>query len=185
MLNKAIFYLQNITIINVSIWYLDAIELCMSLFSCMILFYLSIKFCKKASRFYLENYMTIQTIITLDWLISWIIIQLTRLVTCAIERAEEKVLFANGSVFRRRSNETRNPSANGMQSNPFVEFDLASVNRNCGKSAPNNAAPRDRRQRNCRTNRRFSDDSQVPFSFSLKQIVTSVSESEGKQGTDR
>jgi len=93
-------------------------------------------------------------------------------------RTEEKILFANtGGVFRRRSNEFRNPSANGMQSNPFAESDLALVNRNRGKSAPNNAAPRDRRRRNCRTNRWFSGDSRVSHlfhSFSLEQIVTSA-----------
>lgn len=41
----------------------------------------------------------------------------------------------------RRSNETGNPSANGMQSNPFAESDLALVNPNRGKSARNNAGP--------------------------------------------
>ncbi|KAL0113359.1 hypothetical protein PUN28_012493 [Cardiocondyla obscurior] len=44
--------------------------------------------------------------------------------------------------------------------------------------APNNAAPRDRRQQHCRTNRRFSDDSQVLLSFPRKQIVTSASENQ-------
>jgi len=105
-------------------------------------------------------------------------------------RTEEKILFANtGGVFRRRSNELRNPSANGMQSNPFAESDLALVNRNRGKSAPNNAAPRDRRRRNWRTNRWFSGDSQVSHlfhSFSLEQIVTSASENKeaNKERTD-
>lgn len=115
-----------------------------------------VKFCERASIFFLKNYGTIQ-IILINWSsIQWIIIQ-TRLVTRAVEQAEEKILFANtGGVFRRRSNELRNPSANGMQSNPFAESDLALVNRNRGKSAPNNAAPCDRRRRNCRTNRRFS-----------------------------
>lgn len=146
-------------------------------------FHLLSLFYKSASIYSMEIYRALRITHNFhDWSI-----RDPRLATRAFERGGRKGSPRESrrcSPARRRSNVPRNPSANGMQSNPFAESDLALVNRNRGKSARNNAAPRDRR--NCRTNNSpvFERVSDSISNRSSPQISESENEND-REATDR